>query len=202
MYVSLLASPNQFHYKVVKCKYWLVGLDSNEGHVDPVSLPAHTFPGQVKSSKRLTITYAISFARNNYPSWINGREIMTVQMFHDQPPRKSVAGPGGDRTRNLQIISQTRIRLRHRGRQKSVELDLFQSSYTSFITSIRYLIWTDTVYTKTSILHLTPFTPLYLDKSTVENRSESKLKNIMANCVEHDETAHIESSHLDLHCLH
>ena len=39
---------------------------------------------------------------------------MTVEIFHDQSSQKNVAGPGGDRTRDLLITSRTRIRLSHR----------------------------------------------------------------------------------------
>ena len=45
-----------------------------------VSLPNHTFTGQASSSKRLTsIVHILSPETDNCPSWINGREKMTVE---------------------------------------------------------------------------------------------------------------------------
>ena len=45
-----------------------------------VSLPNHTFTGQALSSKRLTsIVHTLSPETDNCPSWISGRERMTVE---------------------------------------------------------------------------------------------------------------------------
>ena len=45
-----------------------------------VSLPNHTFTGQAQSSKRLTsIVHILSPETDNCPSWISGRERMTVE---------------------------------------------------------------------------------------------------------------------------
>ena len=45
-----------------------------------VSLPNYTFTGQAKSSKRFTsIVYILSPETDNCPSWISGRERMTVE---------------------------------------------------------------------------------------------------------------------------
>ena len=45
-----------------------------------VSLPNHTFTGQSLSSKRLTsIVHILSPETDNCPSWISGRERMTVE---------------------------------------------------------------------------------------------------------------------------
>ena len=45
-----------------------------------VSLPNHTFTGQAKASKRLTsIVHILSPETDNCPSWISGRERMTVE---------------------------------------------------------------------------------------------------------------------------
>ena len=45
-----------------------------------VSLPNHTFTGQAWSSKRLTsIVHSLSPETDNCPSWISGRERMTVE---------------------------------------------------------------------------------------------------------------------------
>ena len=45
-----------------------------------VSLPNHTFTGQAKSSKQLTsIVHILSPETDNCPSWISGRERMTVE---------------------------------------------------------------------------------------------------------------------------
>ena len=38
--------------------------------------------------------------------------------------------------------------------------------------------------------------------SIVANRISVKNLELMANCVDPDETAHYEPSHLELHCLH
>ena len=45
-----------------------------------VSLPNHTFTGQAQSSKRLTsIVHILLPETDNCPSWISGRERMTVE---------------------------------------------------------------------------------------------------------------------------
>ena len=45
-----------------------------------VSLPNHTFTGQTQSSKRFTsIVHILSPETDNCPSWISGRERMTVE---------------------------------------------------------------------------------------------------------------------------
>ena len=45
-----------------------------------VSLPNHTFTGQAQSSKRLTSTvHILTPETDNCPSWISGRERMTVE---------------------------------------------------------------------------------------------------------------------------
>ena len=45
-----------------------------------VSLPNHTFTGQAQSSKQLTsIVHILSPETDNCPSWISGREGMTVE---------------------------------------------------------------------------------------------------------------------------
>ena len=45
-----------------------------------VSLPNHTFTGQAKSSKRLTsIVHILSPETDKCPSWISGRERMTLE---------------------------------------------------------------------------------------------------------------------------
>ena len=53
---------------------------------------------------------------DNCPSWISGRQRMTSEIIHNTSPEKIVAGPGGDRTRDLLITSRTRIWLSHRDR--------------------------------------------------------------------------------------
>ena len=60
-----------------------------------VSLPNHTFTGLAKFSKRLTsIVHILSPETDNCPSWISGRERMTVENIHGQSPRKNVADLG------------------------------------------------------------------------------------------------------------
>ena len=77
-----------------------------------VSLPNHTF------TKRLTsIVNILSPETDNCPSWISGRERMTVENIHDQTPWKNIADLGGGRTRDLLVSSRTRIHLSHRGRR-------------------------------------------------------------------------------------
>ena len=57
-----------------------------------VSLPNHNFIGQAESFKRLTsIVHILSPETDNCPSWISGRERMTVE----NSPRKNVADPAG-----------------------------------------------------------------------------------------------------------
>ena len=52
----------------------------NEVMSSAVSLPNHTFTGQALSSKQLTsIVHILSPETDNCPSWISGRERMTVE---------------------------------------------------------------------------------------------------------------------------
>ena len=44
------------------------------------------------------------------------------KIFHDQSPRKNVAGPGGDRSCDLLITKRTRIRLSNRGRHRQTDI--------------------------------------------------------------------------------
>ena len=67
------------------------------------------------SSKRLTSIVHILSSTALLES-VEG-ERMTVEIFHDQSPRKDVADLGGGRTRDLLVSSRTRIHLSHRGRQ-------------------------------------------------------------------------------------
>ena len=71
--------------------------------------------------KPLTRTYALSFVRNWPPHWPALLESAKGEndrrkKVHDQSLRKNVAGPGGDRTRNLLITGRACTRLSHRGR--------------------------------------------------------------------------------------
>ena len=51
--------------------------------------------------------HILSPETDNCPSWISGRERMTVQIFHSQSPRKNVADLGGGWTRDLLVSSRT-----------------------------------------------------------------------------------------------
>ena len=51
--------------------------------------------------------HILSPETDNCPSWISGRERTTVELFHDQSPRKNVADFGGDWTRDLLVSSRT-----------------------------------------------------------------------------------------------
>ena len=70
-----------------------------------VSLPNHTFTGQ--ASKQLS----------NCPSWISGRERMTIENYHDQISTKECCRPGKRPASNLLATSWTCIKLSHRDRQ-------------------------------------------------------------------------------------
>ena len=73
-----------------------------------VSLPNHTFTGQAKSSKGLiSIVHILSPETDNYPSWISGRERITVENISYQSPRKNVADLGVGWTRDLLVFSRT-----------------------------------------------------------------------------------------------
>ena len=61
-----------------------------------VSLPNHTFTGQTKSSKRLTsIVHILSPETDNCPSWISGRERMTVENISWSISTKECCRPRG-----------------------------------------------------------------------------------------------------------
>ena len=51
--------------------------------------------------------HILSPETDNCPSWISGRERMTVEKVHDQSPRKNVADLGGGWTRDLLVSSRT-----------------------------------------------------------------------------------------------
>ena len=59
-----------------------------------VSLPNHTFTGQALSSKRLTsIVHILSPETDNCPSWISGRERMTVENISWSISKKECCRP-------------------------------------------------------------------------------------------------------------
>ena len=73
-----------------------------------VSLPNHTFTGQAKSSKWLTsIVHLLSPATDNCPSWISGRERMTVENISWSISTKECCRPRRSRTRDVLISSRT-----------------------------------------------------------------------------------------------
>ena len=73
-----------------------------------VSLPNHTFTGQASSSKRLTtIVHILSLETDNCPSWISGRERMTVENISWSLSTKDVADLGGGWTRDFLVSSRT-----------------------------------------------------------------------------------------------
>ena len=74
-----------------------------------VSLPNHTFTGQTQSSKRLTsIVHILLPETDNCPSWISGRERMTVEniTWSKKISTKECCRPSGGWTHNLLITSQ------------------------------------------------------------------------------------------------
>ena len=91
-----------------------------------VSLHDHSFTGQAKSSKRLnSIVHILSPEADKCPSWISGRERMTVENISWSISAKEFSRPGGGRTRNLLITSRMRIQLSHRGRFMCLRLSPF-----------------------------------------------------------------------------
>ena len=73
-----------------------------------VSLPNHTFTGQALSSKRLTsIVHILSPETDNCPSWISGRERMTVENISWSISTKECCRPRRGRTRDLLVSSRT-----------------------------------------------------------------------------------------------
>ena len=83
-YLSLLWSKkHQVHFVT---RPWFVYVEvlrpsqPNGVMSSPASLPNHTFTGQAYSSKRLTnIVHILLPETDNCPSWISGRERMTVE---------------------------------------------------------------------------------------------------------------------------
>ena len=67
-----------------------------------VSLPNHTFTGRLTS-----IVHILSPETDNCPSWINGRERMTVENISWSISTKECADFGGDWTRDLLVSSRT-----------------------------------------------------------------------------------------------
>ena len=60
--------------------------------------------------------HILSPETDNCPSWISGRERMTIEIFHDQSLLKNVAALGWGQTCDLLVSSRTRIQLSHQGR--------------------------------------------------------------------------------------
>ena len=61
------------------------------------------------------MVHILSPETDNCPSWIRGRERITVENINDQSPRKNVADLGGSWTRDLLVSVGWRIQLSHRG---------------------------------------------------------------------------------------
>ena len=73
-----------------------------------VNLPNHTFTGQAKSSKRLTsIVHILSPETDNCPSWISGRERMTVENISWSISTKECCRPRRGWTRDFLVFSRT-----------------------------------------------------------------------------------------------
>ena len=82
-----------------------------------VRLTNHTFNGQAWSSKRLTsIVQILTSETDNCPSWISGRERMTIESTSWSVFTKECCRLGGGWTCNLLLTRQTRSQLSHRGR--------------------------------------------------------------------------------------
>ena len=86
-----------------------------------VNLPNHMFTGQAWSSKRLTsIVHILSPETDNCPSWISGRERMTVENISWSISRKNVADLSGVKTTTSWTPVGRRIQLSHRGRHSGL----------------------------------------------------------------------------------
>ena len=71
-----------------------------------VNLPNNTFTGQAKSSKRLTsIVHILSPETDNCPSWISGRERITVENISWSISTKECCRPRRGWTRDLLVQS-------------------------------------------------------------------------------------------------
>ena len=84
-----------------------------------VSLPNHTFTGQAYSSKRLTsIVHILSPETDKCPSWISGRETMTVENISWSISTKECCRPrvGIESVTSWSPVGR-RIQLSHRGRR-------------------------------------------------------------------------------------
>ena len=107
------------------------------------------FQGMISPlSGKPVLVRILSPETDNIPSWISGREKMTVEIFHDQYSRQNVTG---DRTHDLLDSSRTRIRLSHHSRLKGFGYNTIDNRYnvlqtTLFIptldTTTRFLILT------------------------------------------------------------
>ena len=74
------ANPDQLASKEFVCVEVLQPSQPNGVMSSVVSLPNHTFTGQAKSSKLLTsIVHILLSETDDCPSWISGRERMTVE---------------------------------------------------------------------------------------------------------------------------
>ena len=76
--------------------------------------------GRLSPLSGTSIVHILSPETDNCPSWISGRERMTVENISWSISTKEYCqtrgGGGGDRTRNLLVSSRTRIQLSHQGR--------------------------------------------------------------------------------------
>ena len=93
--------------------------------------------GRLSPLKQLTsFVHILSPETDNCPSWISGRERMTVENISWSISMKECCQPGRGWTRTLLITSQVRIQLSHRGQPLSRTLKIvctiFQSCWICF----------------------------------------------------------------------
>ena len=153
------------------------------------------------------------------PSWISGRERMTLENISWPISTKECCLPGGNRTRNLLITSRTRIQPSHRG-QQVVEWPLvavksllvLHYSYWWGLIGRNWPVWprelnTLSCFQACEFAHWSqgPFRIICSKLGQVcKELTTSNLQtntDTFANSVDPDETARNEPSQQNLHCL-
>ena len=132
-----------------------------------IDLRFHGLVNPLRSCQISPLSGYSSLETDTFPSWISGKERMTIEKFHEQSSWKNVAGPCRDRTHDLLITSQTCIRLTHQGWHRPVYQILRMNMVTEdFLRiSIWWYFWHKFSYfaiKKVHGIHHNPFITLLL----------------------------------------
>ena len=107
-----------------------------------VTLPNHTFTGQAQSSKCLaSIVHILSPKTDNWPSWINRREIMTTENISWSISTKECCQPGGSwALQPPDHHSLTCIQLSHWGPRRWVKTNCQEVQFCSVVKELSTVV--------------------------------------------------------------